>query len=81
MNKTDFSILWRGCKRMAFALVTAALFALSVYGFIATATSTGYWAVILFIASVISLGVGFLFLYVQGIIRGKYAERKGEKNE
>ena len=78
MNKTDFSILKRGLKRMTFALTTAALFALSVWGFIKTATSTGYWAVLLFIASVISLGVAFLFLYAQGIIRGKYEESKGE---
>lgn len=79
MNKTDFSILKRGLKRMTFALFTAALFTLSVLGFIETATATGYWAVLLFIASVISLGLAFLFLYVQGIIRGKYEESKGGK--
>ena len=78
MNKADFSILKRGCKRMVFALVTAALFALSIWGFIKTATSPGYAAVGLFISSVISLSVAILFLYVQGIIRGKYSESKGE---
>ena len=81
MNKTDFYILKRGCKRMAFALVTAALFALSIWGFIKTATSPGYWAVLLFLISVVSLGLAFLFLYTQGIIRGKYVESKGEKDE
>ena len=80
MNKTDFSILKRGCKRMIFALITAALFALSVWGFIKTATSYGYIAVGLFLASVILLGLAFLFLYAQGIIRGKYEESKGEKS-
>ena len=78
MNKTDFSILKRGCKRMVFALVTAALFALSVLGFIKTATSPGYLAVLLFLISVVELGLAFLFLYAQGIVRGKYAESKGE---
>ena len=78
MNKTDFSILKRGLKRMILALFTAALFAGSVWGFIETATATGYWAVLFFITSVLALGLGFLFLYAQGLVRGKYEESKGD---
>ena len=78
MNKTDFSILKRGLKRMLFALITAALFALSVWGFIETATAPGYLAVLFFFISVAELGLAFLFLYAQGIVRGKYEGIKGE---
>lgn len=81
MNKTDFRILKRGCKRMVFALFTAALFALSVWGFIETATATGYLAILFFFISVVELGLALLFLYAQGIGRGKYEESKGEKDE
>ena len=78
MNKTDFSILKRGLKRMLFALATAAMFAMAGWGFVVTATATGYLAVLFFFISVAGLGIALLFLYAQGLIRGKYQESKGE---
>ena len=81
MNKTDFSILIRGLKRMVFALATAVMFALSGWGFVETATATGYLAVLFFFISVAELGIALLFLYAQGLIRGRYQESKGERDE
>ena len=81
MSKTDFSILKRGCKRTLFAVLTAALLGLSVWGFIATATAKGYVAVLSFLVSVFALGMALMCLYIQGIVRGKYVESKGEKDE
>ena len=79
MNKADFTILKRGLKCVFIALLTAAMFALSVWGFIETAKAPGYWAVLFFFASVMALVMSLVLLYAQGIIRGKYVESKGEK--
>ena len=79
MNKTDFYIFKRGCKRMAISMLTAAFFILSIWGFIVTATAPGYLAVLTFLASVIWLGMAVFFLYVQGIVHSKRTESKGEE--
>ena len=81
MSKSDVKTLKMGLKRMALALATAALFALSVWGFFTTASAPGYLAVLLFLASVLWLGMSVVFLYAQGITCKMNAERKGEKNE
>ena len=75
VTKKDKSALKRGFKRTLLALMTAAMFTISVFGFIATATAPGYLAVAVFITSIAMLGCGFIFLYAQGI---GYAESKGE---
>lgn len=67
MNKIDKKILKTGLKRVAIALLTAFLFAMSVLAFIVTATATGYWAVILFISGIVLMLWAFVFLYAQGI--------------
>lgn len=76
VTKKDTSALKMGLKRMAIALFTAALFASSVFSFIFTATATGYWAVVLFLAAIVQLVWAVIFLYAQGITR---EESKGEK--
>ena len=81
MSKSDVKTLKRGLKRMVFALVTAALFALSVWGFFITASAPGYLAVLMFLASVLWMAMAVTFLYAQGITRKMTAERKDEKNE
>lgn len=58
--------LWRGLKRMVMALFTAGLLGLSVYAFIATATATGYWAVVLFASGIVQMGWAFRLLKAQG---------------
>ena len=77
ITKNDASALKTGLKRMAVALFTAFLFGLSVFAFIATATATGYWAVLLFIAAIVLLVWAFIFLYAQGIGNGggRYEEK------
>jgi hypothetical protein len=62
---------------MLLAIFTAFLFGLSIFSFIATATATGYWAVILFISAIVLLVWAFLFLYAQGIVNGggRYVEK------
>ena len=79
MNKTDGKILKKGLKRVVIALLTAFLFGLSVFAFIATATATGYWAVILFISALVLLLWTFIFLYAQGLGPKTYTECKGGK--
>ena len=78
MNKTDAKILKRGLKRTGLALLTVVLFAISVLGFIRVATAPGYLAVLLFILSVIWLGMTFILLYAQGIIQKWPKESQGE---
>lgn len=70
ITKKDTSTLKIGLKRMLLALLTAFLFGLSIFSFIATATATGYWAVILFISAIVLLGWAFVLLYAQGIVNG-----------
>lgn len=64
--KKKASVLWRGLKRMVIALVTAGLFGLAVYDFIATATATGYWAVILCVSAIVMLIWALRLLNAQG---------------
>lgn len=75
ITKRDKTTLKRGFKRTLLALLTAVMFAISVFGFIATATAQGYLAVAVFITSIAMLGCGFIFLYAQGI---GYTESQGE---
>lgn len=67
MNKADLIVLKKGLKRLALSLFTAALFGVSVYGFIVTAMVSGYVAVLLFVTSVVLLLCSFLFLYAHGL--------------
>lgn len=75
ITKKDASVLKIGLKRTLLALLTAGLFALAVYDFIAVATATGYWAVALFLAAIVLLIAVFTLLYAQGII---HVESKGD---
>ena len=75
MNKIDTQILTRGLKRMLLALLTGAMFTLSVWGLIEVAFAPGYLAVLLFFASVTIFGGALLLLYAQGITR---VESQGE---
>lgn len=77
-RKEDATAFKRGLKRMAIALITAALFALSVFNLIWVATANGYWAVLLFFAALVEMAVSVFLLYCQGIIVGKTTESKGE---
>lgn len=76
VNKKDASVLTRGLKRTVIALWTVAEFAISVLGLIAVAAAPGYLAVILFLASILIMGIAFILLYVQGIT---YVESKGDR--
>ena len=67
MFKTDLKFLRRGFKRMVLALLTAAAFALAVYGFIVVAGSTGYLAVLQLIVSITMLLLALSLMYVLGI--------------
>jgi hypothetical protein len=64
--KKNATLLWRGLKRVVTALFTAGLFGLSVYALIATATATGYGAVVLFVSGIVQLKWAFRLLKVQG---------------
>ena len=66
-GERNAQIVRRGLKRILLALMTAAMFVISVVGFIAVATAPGYLAVLLFFASVATLGCVFILLYAQGI--------------
>ena len=75
-TKKDVSTLVTGLKVLVVALFTASLFGLAVFAFIATATATGYWAVVLFIAAIVLLLWAFIFLYAQGVsVGGKYESK------
>ena len=74
-NDRDTKTLAFGLKRTVLALLTAAMFALSVLGFIKVASATGYIAVLVFFGSVIALLTSFVLLYAQGVTG---AESKGE---
>lgn len=77
VNKKSALIMGRGIARLLFALLTAVLFAISVYGFIVVASVTGYWAVLLFTVSVVNLFWAFVLMYVQGRTR-KNTEGRGD---
>jgi hypothetical protein len=74
-TKTDARTLKRGIKRTVLALLTAILFALSVYSFIAVASVTGYRAVGLFFVAIMMLIMAFILLYAQGIT---FMESRGD---
>lgn len=76
-TKADARAVRRGLKRMALALITAILFAISVFTFVAVAYVTGYLAVLLFISAITVMGLAFIFLYAQGIVNG--GDRNVEK--
>ena len=81
MNKSDAKTIMRGLRRVAVALITAATFVTAISGFIAVGFTRGYLAVLLFLASLVILGIAFILLYAQGIGPKTYTESKGEKNE
>jgi hypothetical protein len=66
-TKKNDATLKRGFKRTLLALLTAATFAISVFGFVAVASVPGYLAVLLFLTSSLGLGISFTLLYAQGI--------------
>ena len=78
VTKTDKRTFKRGLMRSLFALITAAVFALGVFCFIATAKAPGYIAVVLFIAGVMTSFCGIIFMYAQGITD---VESTGDSNE
>lgn len=75
MNKDDVRVVIVGLKRTLLALLTAAILAISVIGFITVAKVNGYMAVLLFFASVLGLIGSFILLCAQGITR---VESRGE---
>ena len=79
MRKSYVNTFKRGLKRVAVALITTIDFAIGVWGLIETALSRGYWAVLLFIQSIATIGFGILLLYAQGINRITYKKSKGGK--
>ena len=81
MNKTDIKTLKRGLRRVTVALITALAFVTAVIGLVATAFAQGYLAVLLFLLSLVILGLAFTLVYAQGIGPKTYTESKGEKNE
>jgi hypothetical protein len=79
VTKTDTRAISIGLKRTLLALMTLMTFGIAVFGFIRTASSSGYAAVVLFFASVLVMIVSFIFLYAQGITNKTQEESKGEK--
>ena len=75
VKNKNVKIFGRGLARVAVALVTAAMFGLSVLDFIAVASATGYCAVALFIIAIVQLLVAVILLYSQGITN---KESKGD---
>jgi hypothetical protein len=78
MNKTDVKVLKRGLKRMGLALLTAALFAISVISLIKVATAPGYLAVLLFIIAILEMVMAITFLYAQGLSPKVSNESQGD---
>ena len=78
VNKKNARTLGRGISRMLFALLTAVLFAISVYGFIVVASVTGYWAVLLFNVSIVNLFWACVLVYTQGRARKTDTESQGD---
>ena len=79
MSKTDITTIKRGLRRVTTALVTAVIFMLALFGFVVVALIPGYLAVLLFLVSVVALGIAFILLYAQGIGPKTYTESKGGK--
>ena len=78
VTKTDTKAVAIGLKRTLLALLTLLTFGVSVFGFIATATASGYAAVGLFFASILLMIFSFILLYAQGITKKTQEESKGE---
>ena len=81
ITKNDTRTVVRGLKRVFLALLTAALFGASVFGLITVATAHGYWAVGLFVASLLVMALAFILLYAQGIGTVINLESMGRTNE
>lgn len=79
MNKSDARILKRGLRRVTTALLTALVFTMVIVCFITTAMLNGYWAVLVFTAGLLWLGIAFILLYAQGVNRTTLKESKGER--
>ena len=77
-NKNDKRILARGVRRTILALVTAMMFAMSVFCLVEVATARGYLAVFLFFAAIVTMALAFVLLYAQGILQKTTQESKGE---
>ena len=77
-TKKDAANLTKGLRCMVFAIFTAGMFAVSVLGFIKVTSVTGYLAVGLFVASVLSMVTAIIFLYALGIIVKAPAESQGD---
>ena len=79
ITKTDARAMKQGLKRVLFALITAATFALAVFCFIVTATATGYLAVLSFLAAIALTIWTIVLVYAQGITNesqgGRYVEK------
>ena len=67
MDEKDAKTFAMGVKRTLLGLLTAALFAVSVIGFIKVATAAGYLAVVLFFGSILALVGSIVLLYAQGL--------------
>ena len=78
--KANAKVMGRGFGRMLLAVLTAVLFAISVYGFIVVASVTGYWAVLLFHVSGMNLVWAFALLHAQGKNRKADTESQGDGN-
>ncbi len=78
MDRNDTRILTIGFKRTLVALLTAALFVASVYGFIVVGHAHGYLAVAMFFASVLGIVGAAVLLYAQGIAHKMQTESQGE---
>lgn len=57
-----------GIKLMLLALITAALFALTVNSFLMVCTKVGWWAVLAFTAGIVLLFFAITFLYAMGLV-------------
>ena len=78
VNKNDARVVASGLKRTILALLTAAIFAASVIGFIKVATASGYIAVALFFGSILGIIIAFTLLYAQGITNKIPKESSGD---
>jgi hypothetical protein len=78
MNKTEVSVLKRGLRHMGIALLTAAMFAIAVAGLVVVAIAPGYLAVLLFLVSLVTMGMAFILLYAQGLPPKAHTESQGD---
>ena len=75
-DKRDAQTLWRGIKCLILALITAALYALSVNSILLVSTKVGWWAVVAFLAGIILLIFATTLLYALGLVIGRKGETK-----